>query len=49
MILLRQKVQMQLIFSLSAIFTGILFGVAFLSVARTLTNWYCRQELYDNC
>ena len=25
-----------LIFSLSAIFTGILFGVAFLSVARTL-------------
>ena len=38
-----------LIFSLSAIFTGILFGVAFLSVARTLKIGQCRQELYDNC
>ena len=37
-----------LIFSLSAIFTGILFGVAFLSVARLSEDWYCHQELHDN-
>ena len=37
-----------LIFSLAGIFTGIVFGVTFLSVARTLTKRKRSKKSYDN-